>query len=533
MDLGSRLVRNPRVFIQPPLRQPASQVQVPASGVLVDVVVLSAEMALFEAIRNAIGERNPVWRARSAEESVDLLLTGRCGVLVVDMGAVSIEATTLIEQIVEQFPDVVIVVAGRREDEARLARLVSDGLIYRFMHKPLSAKRAGMFLGASIRHHVERRESRAPEESILPGVARLPARVEPRKWLFVAIGLGVFVAALAAFLGGHGREPARAEKTATTRIATPAPRAAGPLADPVLSRARAAFAGGRYESPAGRNALDLYAAVLLARPDHAEARAGLDKTVERVIAQAEHAADTGRETEADRLLQRVLAVDPRNDAAATLAQRLAPSPTTAAPNPTPAPAPAAAAAPATLVTTTPRVPPTTPIAARATQIVTPDPLTPRVVNADAMRQSSATRLHATRVFGPPIASGHPIAGYVKPAPAAFTPDPAAPSEGPAAASAAVDAIQLPSDEFQPLVATNPVYPADALRNRVEGWVEMEFTITETGTVSDIEVLGAEPRGTFEAAATETLGAWRFKPRVANGQPVPQRSVVTLRFNLDD
>jgi len=51
---------------------------------MVDVVVLSGDLSLFDAIRHAVGERNPVWRARSAEESVELLVTGRCGVLLID-----------------------------------------------------------------------------------------------------------------------------------------------------------------------------------------------------------------------------------------------------------------------------------------------------------------------------------------------------------------------------------------------------------------------------------------------------------------
>jgi TonB family protein len=171
-------------------------------------------------------------------------------------------------------------------------------------------------------------------------------------------------------------------------------------------------------------------------------------------------------------------------------------------------------------------------ATRAAPIVTPDPLTPRIVNADALRQGSATHPRATRAFGPPSASGHPIAGYVQPTLAASYPDPGASSQGPAPGSVAFDTRQWPIDELDRLVATDPVYPPVALRNHIEGWVEVEFTITAMGTVSDIEVLGAEPRGIFEAAATEAVRTWRFRPRVVNGSPVPQRSVMTLRFNLD-
>jgi len=96
---------------------------------MVDVVVLSDDVALFQATRDAIGERNPVWRARTAAESVELLLTGRCGVLMLDMGAVSTQPASLVTQIVDQFPDVVAVVAVPLEEETLLAQLGSNGNI--------------------------------------------------------------------------------------------------------------------------------------------------------------------------------------------------------------------------------------------------------------------------------------------------------------------------------------------------------------------------------------------------------------------
>jgi protein TonB len=90
----------------------------------------------------------------------------------------------------------------------------------------------------------------------------------------------------------------------------------------------------------------------------------------------------------------------------------------------------------------------------------------------------------------------------------------------------------PADSMDRIVATDPVYPASARQGHVEGWVELMFTITETGSVRDIEVVDAEPRGVFESAAMQAVSGWRYRPRLANGQPVPRRSTVTLRFNLD-
>jgi protein TonB len=495
-----------------------------------------------------------VWRARSAEESVELLLTGRCGVLLIDMAAVSAQPATLVEQIVEQFPDIVVVVAGRRDDESLLATLISDGLVYRFMHKPLSPKRAGMFLNAAIRCHVERREGRALAP-LLPLIGELRTRMGLRKWLFVTAGLALFLALLAMLLL-DGREAPR--PAATPVVATPRPaQSAQPVADPVLSGARAALAAGRFEAPAGRNALDLYAAVLLARPGHPEARAGLEETAARLVALADSEVESGNADEARRLVERLLAVDPGHAAARALQARLNPPPAVIAESPAapaeaaplespspaaptaPAPAPSAAppistrAQPAAAALVARPTAPSAPVAVesrkeRAAPIrVMPDPLTPRIVApASAPSSRAAANRGARRTFGSPISSGHPTAGYVKSPPAAepsAQPEPITP----------IDATGgLPDRDLQQLTATEPVYPLAALRNRVEGWVEVDFTVTEAGGVREIEVVAAEPRGVFDAAATAAIGQWRFQPRVVNGRPVPQRSSVTLRFNVE-
>jgi len=521
--------------------------------------VLSSDLLLFEATRAAIGERNPVWRARSAEESVDLLLTGRCGVLLVDMAAMSTRPDTLIAQIVEQFPDVVVVVAGRQEDEGLLGRLISDGLVYRFMHKPLTAKRAGMFLHAAIRRHVEHRGSHATQ-TFTPLAGVMPGRVDLGKWLFVAAGVATFVALLWFFGVDH---PSRVEEAATSaapRAAAPVVAIPAPLADPVLSRARAAFAAARYEAPAGRNALDLYAAVLLARPGQPEARSGLDDTIERVVGLARLAEADGNHAEARRLLARVESADASNLAVRDLAAALAPRmPQSMAPPPV-VPAESPPATPKGPVNATPQVAQatlrstqTTTTGSRSTEpaatargpqgtaaldhpsvatvrpVVRPDPLTPRVVNADELRTSAARARRATRSFGAPISSGLPTAGYVKPRRA----EPPAPVEAASGIDpAATEALAMPADQFDRVYSTDPVYPPAALRDHVEGWVELVFTITESGAVRDIEVVDSEPRGVFESAASEALGAWRFKPRLANGQPVARRSTFTLRFNVD-
>ena len=572
MDVSAPVLRNASVPNPAPQHQPLPTPETRDPAVMVDVLVLSDDLRLFDAIRGAIGERNPVWRARSAEESVDLLLTGRCGVLLVDMAAASSAPTTLIAQVVEQFPDVVVVVAGRLEDEALLARLIRDGFVYRFMHKPLTAKRAGMFMHAAIRRHVEQRETR-PTQPLLPIATILPGRFDPLKWLFVAAGVAIFLALLWLFAGGGLKRLADPPVPAPTPAVRPVTHATQPRADPVLSRARAALVAGRYESPLGRNALDLYSAVLLSRPDQAEARAGLDRTIDHLVGLAKLADADGNRTEALRLLARLQSADTTNPAVTGLAELLAPA---QLPDPAPAVTPTPLPLPSTTTTAAiprpgpiertptparpaqrPRsepgaavaaVPPMTsshapiryqaplpvsrPTATTRRALARPDPLAPTVVNADEIRADLLRARRAprpARSSGLPAASKLPIAGYVN------NPEPVPPAadKTPLAANPAIAAaLAMPSDELDRVFSTDPVYPSAALRNHVEGWVELNFTITETGTVRDIDVVDSSPPGVFESAASEALGSWRFKPRLANGQPAAHRSTVTLRFDID-
>ena len=93
-------------------------------------------------------------------------------------------------------------------------------------------------------------------------------------------------------------------------------------------------------------------------------------------------------------------------------------------------------------------------------------------------------------------------------------------------------VYLEPSELEQISTVEPVYPTAAMRNRQGGWVTLEFTVTESGTVRDPWVTDAEPADVFDAAAIAAVKQWRFKPRVANGRAVEVRSSVTLRFAVD-
>lgn len=88
-----------------------------------------------------------------------------------------------------------------------------------------------------------------------------------------------------------------------------------------------------------------------------------------------------------------------------------------------------------------------------------------------------------------------------------------------------------SGDIIPLFRVEPAYPRKAARNGDEGWVKLEFTITEQGTVIDPVVLDARPRRTFNRSAVAAIRQWRFKPRIVEGKPVPVRAMQVIEFKL--
>lgn len=88
-----------------------------------------------------------------------------------------------------------------------------------------------------------------------------------------------------------------------------------------------------------------------------------------------------------------------------------------------------------------------------------------------------------------------------------------------------------STNVVPLVRIPPRYPMRAARRRVEGWVKVEFTITESGTVKDAVVVESQPSDMFDDAALQAIAKWKFKAKIIDGEPFEQRAVQVLQFKL--
>jgi protein TonB len=78
----------------------------------------------------------------------------------------------------------------------------------------------------------------------------------------------------------------------------------------------------------------------------------------------------------------------------------------------------------------------------------------------------------------------------------------------------------------------PVYPVQARRRGIEGWVKVAFIVDETGRVGDISILESEPKGLFDRSVERCVRGWRFKPGTVEGMPVKAQVETVIRFELE-
>ena len=89
----------------------------------------------------------------------------------------------------------------------------------------------------------------------------------------------------------------------------------------------------------------------------------------------------------------------------------------------------------------------------------------------------------------------------------------------------------------PLVRVDPDYPPRAKQQGLEGWVEVEFTITTAGTVADPRVVASDPPYVFDRATLRAVRRWRYNPKIVNGVPVERPGVdamlpAPVQFEVD-
>lgn len=89
----------------------------------------------------------------------------------------------------------------------------------------------------------------------------------------------------------------------------------------------------------------------------------------------------------------------------------------------------------------------------------------------------------------------------------------------------VDTPPVPRSQLRPL------YPPRARLHRIEGWVDLEFTVTAEGAVEAIRVMSSSPDEIFERSAVQAAARWSFTPGRHQSRPVAVRVRQRITFEL--
>jgi TonB family protein len=300
-------------FAGTPVVSDAPRERVPTGESL---VVLTRDAALAQTLR-VLGAEHTVVTVEAESDLAGELLTRQTGVVIIDAAAASTAVERLTEKLKSQFPDLVLIVAGRLDDQSALAAQITTGTVYRFLHKPVSEQRVKLFVDAAWRRHGEEL-SGVTDPMGTTGV--LPAERVPLPGNTLLLG-GVVLAALVAAGGWFMTRKPSATIDSTSHVAA-APAIRDEQFETLLARADRAFEAGALVIPAGENAADLYKQALHRNSGDPRAAAGIEKVIDRLLSAAEAQLAARHLEEAQKLIEQARAVKPDHVRVAFLAAQI-------------------------------------------------------------------------------------------------------------------------------------------------------------------------------------------------------------------
>jgi protein TonB len=76
---------------------------------------------------------------------------------------------------------------------------------------------------------------------------------------------------------------------------------------------------------------------------------------------------------------------------------------------------------------------------------------------------------------------------------------------------------------------SPEYPAIAKQLKIEGAVELEALVTESGTVEKVTIVSGNP--VLTRPASDAVKRWKFAPFTSDGKPVKALVPVSMNFKM--
>jgi protein TonB len=155
----------------------------------------------------------------------------------------------------------------------------------------------------------------------------------------------------------------------------------------------------------------------------------------------------------------------------------------------------------------------------------PQPLAPPPVELEPL----------PHVLPTPHVAPHPVTVSTPPLPVADGQTPAPVAEAPPAPTQDRGVAALPAAPIEASLAyvANPVaYPANALRQHLQGTVVLRVLVDETGQPLEVTVMRGSGHAELDRSAREqVLAHWRFQPAIVNGHAVRAWASVPVTFML--
>jgi TonB family protein len=141
----------------------------------VAIAAITQDRALIGLLRSTIDPSNDLILVTSEAELTPHLNSRRVSAALLDSMFIEGDLAGMAERLRATWPDLVLVVVGTAEEQSKVAAQITSGVVYRFLHRPVSAPRVRLFVDAALRRHEVENVERTLEQ-VRPDFSRLEAQ---------------------------------------------------------------------------------------------------------------------------------------------------------------------------------------------------------------------------------------------------------------------------------------------------------------------------------------------------------------------
>jgi len=131
----------------------------------VAVAAITQDRALIGLLRSVIDSSHDLILVSSEAELTPHLNKRRVSTALLDSMFIEGDLGSMSERLRETWPDLVLIVVGTAEEQAKVAAQITSGVVYRFLHRPVSAPRVRLFVEAALRRHEVENVERTLEQA--------------------------------------------------------------------------------------------------------------------------------------------------------------------------------------------------------------------------------------------------------------------------------------------------------------------------------------------------------------------------------